>query len=91
MKKILKAGGRIVFSFLEFGSNTDIHWAIFESTIRARRKDARPHLNMFIERNAIQAWCRHLGYEVASFIDGNSAPYGPQALGQSVAILTLRK
>jgi ubiquinone/menaquinone biosynthesis C-methylase UbiE len=87
MKQKLKPDARIVFSFLEFGQNTDYHWHIFESSVQQRRNPGRIPLNVFLERNAIETWCRHLKYEVVDFIDANESPHGASALGQSVAIL----
>lgn len=86
-RRVLKKGGRLVFSFLEFGSGNDIHWPIFADTVQRQRTQTLPALNMFIERNAIAAWCAHLGYEIVEIISGNDAPYAGDPLGQSTAIL----
>jgi len=48
IKRALKPGGKLVFSFLEFDRNP--HWTVFDSNVQARRKAANVHLNMFIER-----------------------------------------
>jgi ubiquinone/menaquinone biosynthesis C-methylase UbiE len=89
MKLALRPGGRVVFSFLEFGPPTDLHWHVFDATAEATRQghqDQHP-LNTFVERTAIAAWCRHLGYDIVEFIDGNTSPFGSTPLGQSTAIL----
>jgi ubiquinone/menaquinone biosynthesis C-methylase UbiE len=57
-RRILKPGGAIVFSFLEF----DRHWSIFETMLTREWLDARPHLNMFLDRNTIELWARKLGF-----------------------------
>jgi SAM-dependent methyltransferase len=97
-KRVLKPGGRIVFSFLEF--YIDSHWAVFANDVENGVPD---HLNQFIERGAITAWCKNLGLRVESFFDGDTPHIpidepltwhdgrtmtGMGALGQSVAVLT---
>lgn len=98
-KRVLKPGGRIVFSFLEF--QIRCHWAVFQDYV----ENARPgyHLNQFMDRHAIEAWARHLGLRVEFIADGDK-PHIPIAepltwqdgrvidgsgsLGQSVAVLS---
>lgn len=68
-KRVLKPDGRIVFSFLEF--RMPFHWSVFASTVDAARgRDEHP-LNMFIDRDAIQAWAVHLGLAVLDVRDGD--------------------
>jgi ubiquinone/menaquinone biosynthesis C-methylase UbiE len=98
-RRVVKPGGRIVFSFLEFGEN----WSIFEQTYQARlTRRPTPHLNVFIGRDAIEAWARHLGMTVLdiraatepfielsrpiAYDDGRRAE-GVVALAQSVCVL----
>ena len=70
-KRVLKPDGRIVFSFLEF--RMPFHWSVFASTVDAARgRDEHP-LNMFIDRDAIQAWAVHLGLAVLDVRDGDEA------------------
>lgn len=85
MRRVLKSGGALVFSFLEFTEAT--HWPIFEATVAAQSASRTWHLNTFIERGTIDLWCSKLGYKCEQFIDSTAAPYGPEALGQSVAVL----
>lgn len=67
-KRVLKPGGRIVFSFLEF-SNPD-HWSVFETTLAdARGPNVHP-LNVFIDRAAIRYWAQKLGLVIADLRDG---------------------
>ena len=58
-KRVLKPDGRIVFSFLEFQMPS--HWTVFASTVKDMRGRNEHPLNVFMERNAIQAWAEHLG------------------------------
>ena len=99
-QRVVKPGGRIVFSFLEFEHN----WPIFEGTyqtILAGRQNV--HLNTFIGRDAIEAWAQHLGMSIVEiraaadpFIalsrpvvyDSGQRVEGFAALGQSVCVLS---
>jgi ubiquinone/menaquinone biosynthesis C-methylase UbiE len=85
IKRALKRGGKLVFSFLEFSS--DAHWSVFETTVKAQKLHSSSHLTMFIERSAIDLWCQKLGYELVAYVAGKEAPWKGQALGQSTAIL----
>jgi SAM-dependent methyltransferase len=98
-KRVLKPGGRVVFSFLEFAVPS--HWPVFESTVK--HVAGNHPLNVFISRDAIQAWAAHLGLDVEAIHDGDK-PFIPiphpltlnsgavveemGALGQSVCVLT---
>ncbi len=77
-RRCLRPGGCVVFSFLEYGR----HWDTFEPMLRDEWRNARPHLNMFIERSAIAEWSRHLGYSVETYDF-------PSSLGQSIVLLRL--
>src|SRR5262249_42022284 len=55
-KRVLKPGGRIVFSFLEFAIPR--HWDVFETNIH--HVNNATHLNQFIGRDGIRAWADHL-------------------------------
>ncbi len=85
IRRIMKPGGRLVFSFLEFANPA--HWVVFETTVNAQRTMSTPTLNMFIERNAIELWSRTLGLRLVQVIAGNEAHWKTGALGQSTAIL----
>jgi SAM-dependent methyltransferase len=71
-RRVLKPGGRIVFSFLEFAMPN--HWAVFETNVADI--DGKHHLNMFFGRDAIAAWAAHLGLEVVAIHDGDK-PHVP--------------
>jgi len=97
-RRVLKPGGRIVFSFLEF--RIPYHWSVFEDSVAQRK--TRQHLNQFMDRDGIHAWAGHLGLEVEQIADGDK-PHIPIPeeirfdhgavmkdfgnLGQSVAVL----
>jgi SAM-dependent methyltransferase len=96
--RVLKPGGKIVFSFLEFAIPS--HWAVFEGNLEGIGK-SRP-LNQFISRAAIAAWAQHLDLKIEATFDGDK-PHIPLrapltlengrrfdqlgALGQSVCVL----
>lgn len=83
-KRVVRAGGRIVFSFLEF--TIPNHWTVFEATVADATALQHP-LNVFIERTAIGAWAQHLGLTVVAMRDGTDALPGFSPLGQSVCVL----
>ncbi len=70
-KRVLKPGGKIVLSFLEFHSPS--HWPIFAKTIQDAKESNGHPLNVFIERNALSAWANQLGLEVLEIRDGHDA------------------
>ena len=100
-KRVLRPGGRIVFSFLEFAMPS--HWKQFERSVNERKPDRNP-LNMFVGRDAIKAWATHLELSVVLIRGGERRfialphpvtledgrvveDYG--TLGQSVCVLAL--
>ena len=100
-RRVLKPGGKIVFSFHEFAVSK--HWELFEASLTARNPHRNP-LHMFIGRDAIQAWAAHLNLGIEIIQDGDK-PHIPLSrpvvfengrvmrtagnLGQSVCVLTL--
>lgn len=66
--RVLKPGGSIVFSFLEFRMSS--HWNIFEASLKDERPDKV--LNQFMDRDAIHAWALHAGLDVEALLDGES-------------------
>jgi len=98
-RRVLKPGGRIVFSFLDF--TMPHHWEIFESNVADVGVNAQ-HLNAFMSKDGIAVWAERLGMELETIRDGNdafiplSAPItfnngstmdGCGTLGQSVCVL----
>jgi ubiquinone/menaquinone biosynthesis C-methylase UbiE len=85
--RILRPGGRLVFTFLEFAQAQ--HWPVFAESVESeRQRSFSAHLSQFIEQNAIGLWSEKLGYKPAVFVGGDAAPWGePGPHGQSIAIL----
>jgi ubiquinone/menaquinone biosynthesis C-methylase UbiE len=79
MKRALRPGGRIVFSFLECAR----HWLIFENCLQERRANRQGVLVTFIELPMIEQWAKVLELNIEGYL------FGPP-LGQSVAILSVR-
>jgi ubiquinone/menaquinone biosynthesis C-methylase UbiE len=97
-RRVVRPGGKVVFSFLEFG--VDEHWAVFEMNLKSIGQDGV--LNQFIDPAAISVWARHLDMEIAGIYHGDvpniplseevSAKVDPKfgsmgSIGQSVAVL----
>lgn len=67
-KRVLKPSGKIVFSFLDF--TVAAHWEVFENNVKGVGISNHP-LNIFIGRDAIQAWASHLDLEVEKIQGGD--------------------
>lgn len=72
-KRVLKPGGLVVFSFLDF--TVPGHWYIFEFNVNDLGVNSHP-LNMFIAKDAIRVWAEHLGLQVQAIEDGDN-PFVP--------------
>lgn len=96
--RVLKPGGTLVFSFLEF--RVPSHWAVFDSNLAAIASHA--HLNQFMSVDGVTAWAKHLDFEIREICRGDE-PHIPLSrpivlngqeyvdlgtLGQSVAFYT---
>jgi ubiquinone/menaquinone biosynthesis C-methylase UbiE len=71
-KRVLKSGGKIVFSFLDLSVRQ--HWSVFEGNIQQVNKFSQ--LNMFMSKDAIVALAEHLDLTVLHIIDGDK-PFVP--------------
>lgn len=85
MHRVLKVGGRLVFSYLEF--DVPSQWVVFQATVEQQKAHTAPVLNMFLEKNVIACWATHIGFKVIEFINGDVGHFEGKALGQSVVIL----
>ena len=72
-KRVLKPGGKVVLTFLDF--KVDTHWTIFEQDVKDIGNGAKP-LNVFMSADMLRTWARHLDLEVEIIKDGNT-PYVP--------------
>lgn len=79
--RVLKTGGRIVISFLEFADPK--LWPIFEESVEDRLKGDQKVHNQFISRDAIEVWASHAGLTVLKTCKSDEG----QSLGQSVCVL----
>lgn len=100
--RVLKPGGRVIFSFLEFA--VDHNWAVFQANRDwAKNRTIAGHLNVFQHRSDIRVWSRHLGFNIETIFPGDArlitvepsvataeVPAGAYALGQSVCVLKKR-
>lgn len=85
-KRVLKPGGRLVFSFLEF--SMAFHWNVFASAVEHQRNAIGQPLDQFMEWPSIKIWCEHLEFK-CDYIAGHNNPWETTpALGQSIAILS---
>jgi ubiquinone/menaquinone biosynthesis C-methylase UbiE len=96
-RRVLKPGGRIVFSFLDFSQVP--HRTVFEVTVAALRASLDRQVNEFISKDAIALWADMLQVDVVALHDGTTSyitasdsPYRPPdirqvTLGQSACVL----
>lgn len=79
VKRVLRPGGRLVFSFLELRRHAKIFVYTLAVTILGRRKVQ----NHFISRRAIEQWAAKIGFEVEAI--------QLHTLGQTIAVLRSRQ
>lgn len=84
-RRVLKPGGRIVLSFLEFREPG--HLPIFFSTVAQTKVAAREPLNVFIERSVFPVWAGRLGLDVVEIRDGGDVIVPEGNLGQAICVL----
>jgi SAM-dependent methyltransferase len=84
-RRVLKPGGRIVFSFLEFSDPT--HFDIFLGTVEQAKLRLKNPLNVFIDRGAIALWAAKLGLEVVEIRGGGDQVVPEGKLGQALCVL----
>jgi len=85
--RVIKPGGKIIFSFLEFRESC--HWRVFIKTLRCTKARANVPINVFISREAIEVWAKHLGLTIEAFYDAQDNPWKTGNLGQSLCVLSI--
>jgi ubiquinone/menaquinone biosynthesis C-methylase UbiE len=100
MRRVLKPGGKIIFSFLNF--TTPDHWTVFVWNLLAIRDREKLHLNQFMEAKDIEIWCQHLQLNIEGIFPGDQPHIqlsetvadddgvfyrGKVAFGQSIGVL----
>ncbi len=97
--RVLKPGGRVVFSFVEH--DTPMGAVVFEANLDwVRKRIVASQLNVFIHRADIRVWARRLGFRVELVRAGepgsvtvteaeatDAIPPGSYAFGQSLCVL----
>ena len=81
MKRALKTGGKVIFSFLEFDKL--MSWPVFDDSVINRKKKISVHLNTFTEKSVLQMWAEKIGFKIIEFTDGT---FEGKNLGQSLAV-----
>jgi len=89
-KRVLKPGGRIVFSFLEF--RVFATRTVFRQMVERRDSGRERVVDQFFSRDAIEAWADELDLDVAKIVGGDENQIaedgsGVYSLGQSVCVL----
>lgn len=87
-RRVLKPGGQVVFSFLEF--REPVHLKVFLDTVDAAKRKVEMPMNTFIDREAIGHWAGALGMEVVEIRNGTDEVVPEGNLGQSTCVLRKR-
>jgi SAM-dependent methyltransferase len=73
--RVLKPGGAVIISFLEFYIPSQ--WIVFQDMVEKRRlSTGTGHLNQFISRDALTLWSEKVGFVLEKFWDGDK-PFIP--------------
>jgi SAM-dependent methyltransferase len=84
-RRVLKPGGHVVFSFLEF--QEPVHWANFDIVLNAQKTRAPVPMNVFHDRAFLPIWAARLGMDVVD-IRGAAEVIAPEGnLGQALCVL----
>lgn len=83
--RVLKPGGKIVFSFLEYDEPG--HVEIFKKSIERHKEGEKHVLIVFNDRASIASWASDLGLTVESFHRATEAITDAGALGQAICVL----
>lgn len=71
-RRVLRPGGRIVLTFLDFSQGN--HRLVFEATLDARRRGDELHVNQFVSVDGLKMWAWMLGLRIER-VHGGSRPY----------------
>jgi SAM-dependent methyltransferase len=100
IKRCLKPGGQIVFSFLDFRERA--HWPPFVLAVDEARKGSSYHVNQFMSHDTIEAFAEMLNMDLVAIHDGSTpyivnsdqsdpvAPWELVSFGQSSCVLRKR-
>ena len=97
--RVLKPGGKVVFSFFEHA--TAVGEMVFAANLDwVRKRIVASQLNVFLHRSDIALWASRIGFYVSLLRDGQTGsvivsdleasrvvPSGPHAFGQSICVL----
>jgi SAM-dependent methyltransferase len=67
--RVLKPGGKVVFSFLEM--KIGCHWSVFDGLVKRRREADQGEHIQFMSRDLVDAFAVHSGFKVETFFDGD--------------------
>ena len=65
-RRVLRGGGKLVFSFLEF--RVPSHWDVMEANVSALGTGTGV-LNQFMSVDGIEAWAKHLNFDVLDIFE----------------------
>ena len=84
-RRVLKPGGRIVLSFVEFREPG--HLPIFQATLAGAKAQVVAPMNVFLERVALEVFARELDLRIVEFRDGGDHIVPEGNLGQALCVL----
>lgn len=85
-RRVVKPGGTIVASFLDF--EDEEHWTTFARLVaNAKKPDHVDPLSVFIGRGALRVWAKHLDLEVIDMQGSDFEAAEGLYLGQSLCVL----
>ena len=87
--RVLKTGGRVVLSFLEFQEPWHFEH-VFKPTVAAAKAGSTAPLNVFLDRANIALWADHIGFDVVEFRGGGDEVTPAGNLGQALCVLQKR-
>lgn len=87
--RVLKPGGRVVFTFLEFSEPA--HFTeIFKPTVEHIKTGARSPLNAFLHRDILTLWAPELGFDVVEIRGGGDVVVPQGNMGQALCVFQKR-